>query len=79
MSNKEFLLSPKYAGRCSSIPGADNIGPKMINLLVLALVSLLGSVAAVPKPYSDIYFQGEDRSICFIWDDNFCLFDTDCA
>ena len=47
-------------------------------VLVLTLVGLLGPVVAVPKPASDLELQEEDRTICMVWDDNFCLGDNAC-
>ena len=63
--------------KCSHQVDAEVIGPAMIVLKCLALLGLLGLSKAIPKPLSDLNLP-EDRIICWIWEENWCLADTNC-
>ena len=49
----------------------------MLIALILAVVGFLGPTVAIPQPGSELYLP-EDRIICWVWEDNFCLADKDC-
>ena len=50
----------------------------MIIHLLLFLISLMGPRVVVSMPASDLDLQEEDRSICLLGNENFCLMDNHC-